>query len=39
MPAGANEVRWMTHGLAHGVYLARLSASGRSEVVRFVRVR
>lgn len=37
--AGANEVRWKTGGLAPGVYLARLSAIGRSEVVRFVRIR
>jgi hypothetical protein len=39
LSAGTNEVRWRTHGLAPGVYLARLSAVGRSEVVRFVRVR
>ena len=36
---GANEVTWKTGGLSPGVYLARLSAGGRSEVVRFVRVR
>ncbi|HMB70792.1 MAG TPA: SUMF1/EgtB/PvdO family nonheme iron enzyme [bacterium] len=39
MPAGTNEVRWRTRDLAPGVYLARLSALGRSEVVRFVRLR
>jgi hypothetical protein len=39
MPAGANQVRWKTDDLAPGVYLARLSALGRSEVVRFIRLR
>jgi formylglycine-generating enzyme len=39
LPGGANEVRWSGGGLAAGVYLARLSAIGRSEVVRFVRAR
>jgi hypothetical protein len=39
LPAGANEVRCKTGGLAPGVYLARLTAIGRSEVVRFVRIR
>jgi sulfatase modifying factor 1 len=39
LPAGATEVRWKTGGLAPGVYMARLSAIGRSEVVRFVRIR
>jgi len=39
LPAGANELRWKTGGLAPGVYVARLGAFGRSETVRFVRVR
>jgi hypothetical protein len=39
LPAGANQVKWKTDGLAPGVYLARLSAIGQSEVVRFVRLR
>ena len=38
LPAGANEVRWKTGGLAPGVYVARLSALGRSAVVRLVRI-
>jgi formylglycine-generating enzyme required for sulfatase activity len=38
MPAGTTEVRWMAERLAPGVYLARLSALGRSEAVRFVRL-
>jgi formylglycine-generating enzyme required for sulfatase activity len=39
LPAGAHEVRWRTDGFAPGVYLARLGALGRTEVVRFVRIR
>lgn len=39
LPAGVNEVRWRADGLASGVYLARLTAIGRSEVIRFVRIR
>jgi hypothetical protein len=39
LPAGASEVRWKADGLAAGTYLARLSAIGRSEMVRFVRIR
>jgi hypothetical protein len=39
MPAGRNEVRWDAARLAPGVYVARLGAMGRSELVRFVRVR
>jgi formylglycine-generating enzyme required for sulfatase activity len=39
LPAGAREVRWRTGTLAPGVYLARLSAVGRTETVRFVRIR
>ena len=39
LPAGTSEVRWKADGLAPGIYLARLSAIGRSEVVRFVRIR
>jgi formylglycine-generating enzyme required for sulfatase activity len=39
LPAGWNEVRWKAGGLASGVYMARLTAIGRSEVIRFVRIR
>jgi len=39
LPAGVNEVRWEAGDLAPGVYLSRLSAAGRSEAIRFVRVR
>jgi hypothetical protein len=39
LSAGPNEVEWKSHGLPSGVYLARLSALGRSEELRFVRVR
>lgn len=39
LPAGTSEVRWGTDALAPGIYLARLGALGRSEVVRFVRIR
>jgi formylglycine-generating enzyme required for sulfatase activity len=39
LPAGANEVKWNIGGLAPGVYLARLTANGRSAAVRFVRLR
>jgi formylglycine-generating enzyme required for sulfatase activity len=38
LPAGASELRWKTAGLAPGVYLARLTAIGRTEIVRFVRI-
>ena len=38
LAAGPNEVRWAA-GLAPGVYIARLDAIGRSEVIRFVRIR
>jgi hypothetical protein len=38
-PAGAHEFTWSARGLAPGVYEARLSAGGRSAVVRLVRVR
>ena len=39
LPAGPNELRWGTSALAPGVYLARLTALGRSKVLRFVRTR
>jgi formylglycine-generating enzyme required for sulfatase activity len=39
LPPGASEVRWKIDGLPSGIYLARLSTIGRSEVVRFVRLR
>jgi formylglycine-generating enzyme required for sulfatase activity len=39
LPAGANEVAWSAAGQPPGVYLARLSAVGRTAVLRFVRVR
>jgi hypothetical protein len=39
LPAGAHEVGWNIDNLPAGVYLARQSAIGRSEVVRFVRLR
>jgi formylglycine-generating enzyme required for sulfatase activity len=39
LPAGASVVRSRTTGLASGVYFACLSALGRSEVLRFVRLR
>jgi len=35
-PAGASVVRWNSCSLTPGVYLARLDASGRTAVVRFV---
>jgi len=38
-PGGSHEVALRTQGLAPGVYLARLIAGGRSEVVRMIRVR
>jgi formylglycine-generating enzyme required for sulfatase activity len=38
LPAGPSEVRWWSDGLTPGVYLARLSAIGQSEVVRWVRL-
>ena len=37
--AGTGELRLPTLGLAPGVYLARLTVNGRTEVVRFVRSR
>lgn len=37
--AGSHEVAWSARGLAPSVYLARLTAGSRSEVVRFVLVR
>ena len=37
--AGAHEVRWRARDFAPGIYLARLSAGGRSAAVRFVRTR
>lgn len=37
--AGPNEVRWSVRGLASGIYLARLSALGRSEGAKIVRVK
>lgn len=39
LPAGVNEVEWNARALASGVYLARLRAAGRSEVIRLVRVK
>lgn len=39
LPAGPHEVRWEAGDLAPGIYLARLSAAGRSEVIRLVRIR
>ncbi len=39
LPAGTSELRWDGRGVAPGVYLARLSAPGRSDVIRFVRIR
>jgi hypothetical protein len=39
LPAGAHVVRSRTEGLPSGVYVARLTALGRSEVIRFVRIR
>ena len=39
LPAGAHEVRWAAGDLAPGMYLARLSAAGRSEALRLVRMR
>jgi hypothetical protein len=38
-PAGAHEVSWSARGLAPGVFLARLTAGARQEVVRLVHVR
>lgn len=37
--AGPNEIEWDARGLPPGVYAARLSASGRQEIVRLVRLR
>ena len=37
--AGPNEVRWSMSGLSSGIYLARLSAIGRSEAAKLVRVK
>ena len=37
--AGPHEVRLATRNIEPGVYLARLDAVGRSEVLRFVRIR
>lgn len=39
LPAGRNELSWNVAGWSPGLYLARLHAYGRSEVVRFVRLR
>ena len=39
LPAGPNEVSWNASHLASGIYLARLSTAGRSEVVKLVRIR
>jgi hypothetical protein len=39
MPAGRSQVTWQADDLPTGVYLARLRALGRSEVLRFVRLR
>jgi hypothetical protein len=39
LSAGSHELRWEARDLAPGVYVARLSAGGRSESVRFVRMR
>jgi len=39
LAAGAHEVLWRARDFAPGIYLARLSAGGRSEAVRFVRTR
>ena len=38
-PAGTNEARWNAGDASPGVYVARLSAAGRSETVRMVHVR
>jgi len=38
-PAGANEVRRSARNLAPGVYWAHLDVAGRSETLRFVRVK
>jgi hypothetical protein len=37
--AGPNEVSWNASHLVSGIYLARLSTAGRSEVVKLVRIR
>jgi hypothetical protein len=39
LPAGVHEVSWAARDLASGIYMVRLSAAGRSEVVRLVRMR
>jgi hypothetical protein len=39
LSAGEHEVRWAAHDLAPGLYLARLTAAGRSEAIRLVRIR
>ena len=39
LSAGAHEVSWDAHRLRPGVYEARLTAEGRQEVIRLVRVR
>jgi hypothetical protein len=39
LPAGPNEVRWSAGGLAPGIYVARLDASGATATVRLVRLR
>ena len=37
--AGAHDIAWDARGLAPGIYTARLTASGRQDVVRFAHVR
>jgi hypothetical protein len=39
LDAGPHEVRWQARDFAPGIYLARLSAGGRSAAVRLVRTR
>ena len=38
-PSGPNEISWSVHRLASGIYLARLSTAGKSEVAKLVRIR